>query len=334
MNVGAPRSDVGAPVRAAVVVLGALLVLAGSSWLAPGQAAAQTCGPAPAGQVAVAVVVDSERATTTRCVIVPDGTVGYEVLSAAGHQLRIESGFLCAIDGVPSTGCANRSNFDGSYWRYFHGTPAGGWSYSNVGGGGYRMPARCAVEGWRWATGGSASTPPRTPPPVVACDVPVTVAPTVAPPVVPPVTPPIAPPAAAPSTGGTVAGPGATVAGTSVQATPTTAPVAGAVPGAGDTPIDPSAPSTTLLDPAAPDADAAGEVSGETTDVADDVAGPSGDDDAEDPATERQVDETASSPASRSGGGSPVGLLVAAVVVAGLAGGAFWRSRRESTEGP
>ena len=174
----------GRPTVAAKLLAAALLCAVGIGPVAlvgAGSAAAQGCGPAPVGRVAVAVVVDDGTGISQRCVVVDDRTDGYAVLRAAGHQLRIEAGFLCGIDGYPATGCGNRPGFDGSYWRYFHATPGGSWTYSSVGGGGYRMPPRCAIEGWRWTSTGSTDTPPRTPPPPVTCEAP----PVTAPPTVP-----------------------------------------------------------------------------------------------------------------------------------------------------
>jgi len=194
---------------------------------------AQTCGPAPAGRVAVAIVVDDGAASPSRrCVEVGQSATGYDVLIAAGHTLRIESGFLCAIDGVPATGCGNRPDFGGAYWRYFHASPGGGWTYSTVGGGGYRMPPRCAIEGWRFATSATEVVIPRLSPPPVTCDTPVVTSP-----------PPTAPPASAVPPGVTGDGPAAG---------------AGSVPGSGGggaapAPAAPGLPATTQPAPGVPD---------------------------------------------------------------------------------
>ena len=320
------RRTGGAPVRAVGAVLVATVVTAACLVVSTGDVAAQGCGPAPAGLVAVAVVVDDDQRVSDRCVVVPDRTDGYAVLRAAGHQLRIEAGFLCAIDGFPATGCANRPGFDGAYWRYFHATPGGEWTYSNVGGGGYRMPSRCAIEGWRWAESGGATMPPRTAPPQMTCEAP---PPTAAPTVPPPTTPPAPAPTAAAPTGRPG---GAAPAASGDAATPPPSPTPDGTP-TGDAPVEGA------VDPDGPAADATGDAAGGTTtsspgDAVADEDGSTARDDADERADAGRA-------VSTQGSGSPVGLVLAVLVVAVLGGGAYWRSRRgaaaatgESVEGP
>ena len=311
--------------RSPRVLVAALAVLAAPLALATaGEASAQGCGPAPAGQVAVAVVVDNGNDVSERCVIVAERTDGYEVLRAAGHQLRIEAGFLCGIDGFPATGCANQSGFDGAYWRYFHASPGGPWAYSPVGGGGYRMPPRCAIEGWRWSAAGSTAAAPRVAPPRMTCEAPPpTAAPTV------PAPPAATTPPAAVAPGGAGGG-AAGSAGAGGGATPTE-------PGG---PASDAAPSTTVAPGDTPvEGDPSARPEGTSTTIDDDR-----DTGQDDPAASDDADgeraAAAGDPVGASGG-SPVGLLLAGVVVVVLGAGAVWRNRRatsgaagESVEGP
>jgi hypothetical protein len=114
------------------------------------------------------MVIDQGTGTpSTRCAFVAQGSDGLDALRATGHSVRLDGGFVCAIDGLPATGCGN---IPGSpYWRYWHAAPGGRWIYSQVGAGSYRLPSRCAVEGWVWSDSPSPDTPPRIPAPPVAC---------------------------------------------------------------------------------------------------------------------------------------------------------------------
>lgn len=141
------------------------------------QASGTACGPAPRGQIALVMVIDRGTGTpSTRCAFVAQGATGLDALRATGHSVRLDGGFVCAIDGLPATGCGN---IPGSpYWRYWHAAPSGGpWSYSQVGAGGYRLPTRCAVEGWVWSDSPSPDTPPRIAPPRPTCEAPSTTTP-------------------------------------------------------------------------------------------------------------------------------------------------------------
>lgn len=305
----------GRSLRQVLAASAVAIALVTSAWsvlgvVAVDDAAAQGCGPAPAGQVAVAVVVDGTRGPSQRCVVVPERTDGFGVLRAAGFDLRIDGGFLCAIDGVPATGCAKNFPFDGSYWRYYHASPGGPWVYSTVGAGVYRMPSRCAIEGWRWTTPESTDLEPRVSRPPITCETPPTVAPTVAPTLPRPVEPapvtPAAPGGAAPSPVPGAGDPAAPV--TSVPAADTTAPPAAEV--------DPATEESVVEDPPSTPAEDERAAGGSERPAAGSRAA-----------------------ADAADGGSPVGLVLAALLVAALAGGAVWRRRRaveveESPEGP
>jgi len=175
--------------------LSALLVTA-----AP--AGATECGPAPQGSVAVVVVVDRGGGPpSARCVVLTQGATGLDAMRAAGHSVRLDGGFVCGIDGVPATGCGNRADSGQAYWRYWHAPPGGAWSYSQVGAGGYRLPARCAVEGWVWSDAPTSNTPPGVAAPSPMCEAPA--------PGAPPATAAPASPASPPSTRASQVGPGA-----------------------------------------------------------------------------------------------------------------------------
>jgi hypothetical protein len=128
-------------------------------------------GPAcAAGEMRVSVVVDfgdlpDKRPTSAVCVPGSDGDNAAEILDARAKQLGTpkprydSSGLLCAIDGLPATGCGERTSDGYKYWSYFHGT-ASGWEYSNVGPTGSRAHAT-ESEGWRFTDGtGLPSDPP------------------------------------------------------------------------------------------------------------------------------------------------------------------------------
>ena len=147
-------------------LVGVVLSLGPGPFGAPPVAAA-SCGPAPAGRVAVMVVIDlgpSAGAPAQRCVTVPDRSTGLEALRGTGVSLRVgPGGFVCGIGGTPSDGCATDDpSLPG--WSYWHASPGGSWSYSQVGAGGYRLPDRCAVEGWSFGPP-SPKRPPRVAPP-------------------------------------------------------------------------------------------------------------------------------------------------------------------------
>lgn len=320
--VGASRT-VGIVGRFGALLLGTVLALVLAAALVVADpstppAAATGCGPAPAGRVAVVVVIDHGGASTpsSRCVVLDHGATGLDALRAAGHQVRLDGGFVCAIDARPATGCGNRPG--SPYWRYWHAAPGGSWDYSQVGAGGYRLPTRCAVEGWSWSDSPTSQVPPRVAAPRPTCEA---APPTTAPPVRPATPAPTSP--AAPSAPTGPGAPGATPStaapngpsdspdtGPSTSGAPTT--VVGASPEADDGGIEPEGRSDERsrdpASPASPDADGDGtaggpdEVDGE---LAADRGAAGGDD----------------------GGSTPWGVLIAVVLVAALAGASVVRTR-------
>lgn len=293
------------------------------------QASGAACGPAPEGQIALVMVIDRGTGTpSTRCAIVPQGSNGLDALRATGHSVRLDGGFVCAIDGLPATGCGN---IPGSpYWRYWHAAPGGGpWSYSQVGAGGYRLPTRCAVEGWVWSDSPSPDTPPRIAPPRPTCEAPPTTAPA------PPTT------ARPPSGGGTSLQP-------SSPAPSTPPPSAGGgpsgAPGASGRPVEGPAATTTpparvsgvttsrppagegdAAEAEPPDGDTSEELSASAATSSGRSEGPDGPD-----GPEGGSDGEMAVGTSDGGSSTPWGVLVAVALILALGTAASVRSRARS----
>lgn len=263
----------------------------------------------------------------SRCVVVADGATGLDVLRAAGHEVRLDGGFVCAIDGLPASGCGNNPDAGLAYWRYWHAPATGGrWSYSQVGAGGYRLPARCAVEGWVWSDSPSSDTPPRMPAPTVTCEAPVTSAPPAGTPVPATTSPGTSPP-----------GPSASGGGSSGQGSASSsAPSRAANPPGGGGPSSTASPSATGDGGSVPPVDVAGE-----TTVPDQTSGTQSPESSR--ALDRSLDEGSDSgdgwgedgesargsEARAETAGAPWGVLVAVLLMAGLGGAAVWRSRQQ-----
>lgn len=316
------------PTAAAVAMLLMSVPLAFTVVGGAQQAGGQGCGPAPSGRVAVIVTIDRGVGSPgSRCVVVSHGATGMDALRAAGHAVRLDGGFVCAIDDLPVTGCGNKPDAGNAYWRYWHAPSSGGaWSYSQVGAGGYRLPQRCAVEGWVWSDSPSSDTPPRIAAPSVTCESPASTAPPVT-------TPPSTAPSgtAPPGSTGSGAAPGA---GASTGVSPPASGGGGGASGSG------ASGSADDPDAATPPADVAAEttVPGGVTDPSESTA-PSGSADSVDRASDEAEDASGrdSSESARAAQGSsrrsgaPWGVVVAVVLMAVLGGVAFRRAqlRRE-----
>jgi hypothetical protein len=153
-----------------VVLLTAVVVAV--IFVSVGRADAASCsGPLAGGEIRVVIVVDGTdigSGSSATCLVVPAGTSGSQLLArrsaelGAGSPRYGSSGLLCAIDGLPATGCGDR-NADGfGYWAYFFEAD-GKWFYGN----GNPFTKRLvdgAIEGWRFVTGGCGcglDPPPR-----------------------------------------------------------------------------------------------------------------------------------------------------------------------------
>jgi hypothetical protein len=138
------------------VALGAaatLAVLAGPA----DEAAAGTCD-------GVWVVVDASQlggGLTTRCAP-GDPSSGLDALRAAGHAYAFVPrvpGMVCTIDGRPDP--CNGAPSD-AYWSYWHAEAGGSWTYASRGAG-QRDPAPGSVEGWAFGAGDPPGTAPPAP---------------------------------------------------------------------------------------------------------------------------------------------------------------------------
>jgi hypothetical protein len=151
--------------------LGALAVLWTGATAVLGSGAVPCA--AAAGEVRVAVVVDFGTESGAPppgavCVAVEDRSNGAAVLQARARQLgtpepRFDgSGFLCAIDGWPESGCGERTDSGYRYWSYWKGS-TDGWAYSQVGPTGSRAN-EAVTEGWRFLDGAGTGTDTDDPP--------------------------------------------------------------------------------------------------------------------------------------------------------------------------
>jgi len=316
-------------VAATAMLLGGLGAILGGPFAAE-PAAAASCGPAPAGKVAVMVVIDpGSGPVQQRCVTVDAGRTGMDALYAAA-QVRphpSNGGFVCGIGGVPPAPECAWGDPAADSWSYWYASPGGSWQFSTVGAAGRRLPDRCAVEGWSFRPQ-RAKSPPRVAPPSVACEA------AAAPPAAAPKPAPAPPrPATRPRDGGGPAGPSGSVAPANPAGrgggTATTAPG----PSSGDADAG-GAPSSTGRDapdgpdePAAaaeePDAPADDEERGEHDPGAEELADP-------DEATSVDLGEEVAAGARDGDAGGPpwVGTLVVLLAIAALGGGALLRSRR------
>lgn len=149
---------------------------------APAQAAA--CSSADSG--VTVVVTFPGGSTSVRCAP-GDPSSGAAALQGAGFsttQVQTQPGFICRIDGAPSSDPCVRTPPTSAYWSYWSASPGGSWTYQSVGAYG-RDPAPGTVDGWSFGAG----TPPAIAPPRIEAP---------APP--PPPPPPSTTPAPAPST--------------------------------------------------------------------------------------------------------------------------------------
>ncbi|HEY5170665.1 MAG TPA: hypothetical protein VIK54_02950 [Acidimicrobiia bacterium] len=271
-----------------------------------GRALGRACA---AGDVHVAVVVDSGGSAVS-AVCVPGGSDdnGATILAARAAMLGTPqprysaSGLLCAIDGVPSTGCGVAHDGHYAYWSYWHGD-GGKWSYANVGPASGRADPG-VVEGWRWQPDGSAlptDPPPRGPADATAICAPVPPRPTAPPTTVASPSPPTVAPATRPSVSG------------GAQQEPSTPPATGPH---SSRPVSPparrgSAVAVTTATTAGGSSSSRAPGESSSSSIAISVRG------------------IAAAPPGRSAGGAPVGLLVGVSLVVALgAGGAIAQRRR------
>ena len=274
---------------------------------------------AGAATVVVPVVVDmggvSDEAEVS-CISVATGSNDADVLSARAKLLGLPSpryavsGLLCAIDGYPATGCGQQSGTHYAYWAYFHGGSS--WTYAGEGPASWTVSAG-DVEGWRFEPQGSAT--PADPPPRSPSD-----SETLCPASVPPTTTTTTPSSTTPSTSPT---------------TTAAAAATGASGGPGGSPSSPvSRPGPTPFvagtRPPAPTGSRGGSAdagAGTTTSAPPPTTAPTGG-----PAfaVRRQTPTRLAVRHHTANGGAPIGIIIAVVVIAVLAGGVAFRSRRRT----
>ena len=129
------------------------------------------CPAAGAGQVRVAVVVDSSDlpvganpTPSVVCVVVATGSSGLAALQARAARIgsttpRLnDGGLLCGIDGAPAApACGDLGPNGYEYWGYYLGGTA--WDFAPVGPAG-RIVTDGSVDGWSFQAG--AGDPPAT----------------------------------------------------------------------------------------------------------------------------------------------------------------------------
>lgn len=310
----------------AVVVVVALVspLGAGGSPVAPTACAEAQASTNVALAVDFGTVPGSPGGVQRRCVAGLAGRDGIAVLGAAGFTLRFnDAGLLCGINGVPATGCGERTAGGYRYWAYFTGT-AGGWQYMSVGPG-FRKASSGVTEGWHFVegTGKPGDPPPGAPSdPAAICAPAPTTTTTAAPVVAPTIT---APRVVTTPLPGADAVPGGGAGG---------APTGGAVPGGGA--VDPTsmAPTSSVLPPdgsATPSDDAAevpAAARGTVPDGSETAAGVDGSPDGT--TGPGGASELAAVPAAAGAeaGSAPWAVGGVAVVGVGLAAAAVVRMRR------
>ncbi len=148
-----------------VGVVAVVSMLVGSA----SNANASSCsGPLADSEIRVVLVVDSSDlggGASATCLVVPAGTTGSQLLARRGSELGTgsprygSSGLLCAIDGLPATGCGDRNAGGFEYWAYFNGS-SGSWAYGNINPFTRRL-SDGDIEGWRYVQGaGNGQDPP------------------------------------------------------------------------------------------------------------------------------------------------------------------------------
>ncbi len=142
-----------------------LIALTGLIVTTSGRAEASSCsGPLSGAEIRVVIVVDAADfggGSSATCLVVPMGTTGSQLLARRSAELGTgsvrygSSGLLCAIDGLPATGCGDHNAGGYDYWGYFIGR-SGSWAYGNINPFTRRL-SDGDIEGWRYVRGGSGS---------------------------------------------------------------------------------------------------------------------------------------------------------------------------------
>jgi len=159
------RAQVSRVCRAMALCCVVVMALMGLIATTSGRAEASSCsGPLSGGEIRVVIVVDAADfggGSSAICLVVPTGTTGSQLLARRSAELGTgsvrygSSGLLCAIDGLPATGCGDHNAGGFDYWGYFIGR-SGSWVYGNINPFTRRL-SDGDIEGWRYVRGGSGS---------------------------------------------------------------------------------------------------------------------------------------------------------------------------------
>jgi hypothetical protein len=276
---------------------------------------------ATAGAAHAALVVGTGAQTLTYCVSLDgDSVSGVRLLQLAGQQfgLQYRLGFggqaVCQLAGIgPSGGDCFASYPD--FWGYWHGDGSGGWSWAGSGAASASIE-QGDTEGWVWGSGDSGATHPAPDHLAYAdvCDGPG------------PTQPPSPGGGGGPGGGGSAGGGGAG-GGAGPGAEPGSAGVAGPSGDEAGTGMDAGADAGTPTGSSPSPSAHAGDREHGADRVTAGTTAPS--------SSATPITQLAAGVAREpSGGGPPVGALLAAVLIAGLGVAGWLRLRGRSSNPP
>ncbi|MCX6523849.1 MAG: hypothetical protein NTX58_03640, partial [Actinobacteria bacterium] len=158
--------------KPAIIGIGIAGVLSASLLHAPPVAAAEGACTTATGITVVIDFQDLGGGISTRCV---SGEVdnGFAALTAAGINFQTATrapGFLCKIAGLPTTEQCIQPAPTTAYWSYWLANRGGNWCYSSLGAGNI-VPPPGTVQGWSFSlnrTDSDAPAPRVPPPPALA----------------------------------------------------------------------------------------------------------------------------------------------------------------------
>ncbi len=154
--------------KPAIIGIGITGVLSASLLHAPPVAAAEGACTTATGITVVIDFQDLGGGISTRCVSSKVEN-GFEALTAAGINFQTATrapGFLCKIAGLPTTEQCIQPAPTTAYWSYWLANRGGNWCYSSLGAGNI-LPPPGSVQGWSFSLNRSDSDAPapRVPPP-------------------------------------------------------------------------------------------------------------------------------------------------------------------------
>ena len=154
--------------RSVIIGIGIAGVLSASLLHAPPVAAAEGACTTATGITVVIDFQDLGGGISTRCVSSKVEN-GFEALTAAGINFQTATrapGFLCKIAGLPTTEQCIQPAPTTAYWSYWLANRGGNWCYSSLGAGNI-VPPPGSVQGWSFSLNRSDSDAPapRVPPP-------------------------------------------------------------------------------------------------------------------------------------------------------------------------